>query len=72
MSLQMMEHNCHDNEVLTSHELANELRELYDLNPINGEVSVDIITNLNGLLKEYDDSEESSVDVIKNNRKNLY
>jgi hypothetical protein len=72
MPLQVMEHNSHDKEVLTSHELANELRELYDLPPVIGEISMDIITNLDGLLKEYVDSEESPVDVIKDHRENLY
>jgi hypothetical protein len=71
MPLQMMEHNSHDQEVLTSHELANELRELYDLPPLNGEISSNIITNLNGLLKEYADSVESLVDVIKDGRENI-
>lgn len=72
MPLQMMKNDGHDDELLTSHELANELRELYDLPPIIGEISTDIITNLNGLLKEYVDSEESPVDVIKDSRENLY
>ena len=67
MPLQMMEHNSHnqDQKVLTSHGLANELRELYDLPPLNGEISTDIIINLGGLLKEYVDSVESLVDVSK-------
>jgi hypothetical protein len=73
MPLQMMEHNSHDQdqEVLTSHELANELRELYDLPPLNDGISTDIITNLGGLLKEYVDSVESLVDVIKDGRENI-
>jgi hypothetical protein len=71
MPLQMMEHNSHDQEVLTSHELANELRELYDLPPLNGEISPNIITNLGGLLKEYADSVENLVDVIKDGRENI-
>ncbi len=73
MPLQMMEHNSHDQdqEVLASHELANELRELYDLPPLNDEISTDIIANLGGLLKEYVDSVESLVDVIKDGRENI-
>jgi hypothetical protein len=73
MPLQMMEHNSHDQdqEVLTSHELANELRELYDLPPLNDGISTDIIANLGGLLKEYVDSVESLVDVIKDGRENI-
>jgi hypothetical protein len=73
MPLQIMEHDRHEKEeLLVSHELANELRELYDLSPINGEdVSINIITNLNGLLKEYVDSEESPVNVIKDSRENI-
>jgi hypothetical protein len=73
MPLQMMEHNSHDQdqEVLTSHELANELRELYDLPPLNDGISTVIIANLGGLLKEYVDSVESLVDVIKDGRENI-
>ncbi len=74
MPLQMMEHNSHDQdqEVLASHELANELRELYELSAINAEkVSVYTIANLSGLLKEYVDSVESLVDVIKDGRENI-
>jgi hypothetical protein len=73
MPLQMMEHDGYDDELLSSHELANGLRELYELSAINKEkVSADTITNLGGLLKEYVDSEESPVDVIKDIRENLY
>ena len=72
MPLQMMEHNSHEQEVLTSHELANELRELYELPTINVEkISVNIIANLGGLLKEYVSSVESLVDVIKDSRENI-
>jgi hypothetical protein len=73
MPLQMMEHNSHDQdqEVLASHELANELRELYDLPPLNDGISTVIIANLGGLLKEYVDSVESLVDVIKDGRENI-
>lgn len=73
MPLQMMEHNSHDQDqqVLTSRKLANELRELYDLPPLNDEISTDIIANLSGLLKEYVDSVESLVDVIKDGRENI-
>jgi hypothetical protein len=73
MPLQMMQHNSHDQdqEVLASHELANELRELYDLPPLNDGISTDIIANLGGLLKEYVDSVESLVDVIKDGRENI-
>jgi hypothetical protein len=74
MPLQIMEHNSHDQdqEVLASHELANELRELYDLPAIKAEkVIVHTITNLGGLLKEYVDSVESLVDVIKDGRENI-
>ena len=31
MPLQLMENDGYDDELLTSHKLANELRELYDL-----------------------------------------
>jgi hypothetical protein len=71
MPLQMMEHNSHDQEVLSSHEIAKELRELYELPPLNVEISTDIITNLGGLLKEYVSSVESLVDVIKDSRENI-
>jgi PHP family Zn ribbon phosphoesterase len=71
-------------QTLSSHQSANELREQYDLPVINkqdmqGErdpllllPSANIITNLNGLLKEYaSDLEEKSVDVVKCCRQNL-
>jgi hypothetical protein len=74
MPLQMMENDGYDDgdELLTSHKLANELRELYDL-PANEteKVLVHTITNLGGLLKEYVDSVESMVDVIKDGRENI-
>ena len=74
MPLQMMECDGYNDELLASHELANELRELYDLPSINKaeKVSVDTIANLDGLLKEYASSEESPVDVIKDSRENIY
>jgi hypothetical protein len=73
MPLQLMENDGYDDgdELLASHELANELRELYDLPPLNDEISTDIIANLSGLLKEYVDSVESLVDVIKDGRENI-
>ena len=39
--------------------------------PLNDGISTDIITNLSGLLKEYVDSVESLVDVIKDGRENI-
>jgi hypothetical protein len=69
--LQVLNNNGYDN-ALASHQLANELRELYDLSPITTtteeKISYDIITNLNGLLKEYaaTDLEENPIDDIKN------
>jgi hypothetical protein len=65
-----------DDNILTSHQLANEIRELYDLSPIMAEekISSNIITNLNGFLKEYAitvDYEEAHLDVIKYNREDL-
>jgi hypothetical protein len=74
MPLQLMENDGYDDgdELLTSHKLANELRELYDLPAIKAEkVIVHTITNLGGLLKEYVDSVESLVDVIKDGRENI-
>jgi hypothetical protein len=73
MPLQLMENDGYEDgdELLTSHKLANELRELYDLPPLNDEISTDIIANLSGLLKEYVDSVESLVDVIKDGRENI-
>jgi len=84
--MEQMNYNNTDNDILFSHHLASELRELYDLPIINkqdrqeersGELlllssSGDIITNLNGLFKEYAaDFEENSVDVIKDCRENI-
>ena len=68
-----------NNSLTTSHELANDLRELYDLPqlpPIEKDVvafkSADIITNLNGLLKDYaTDAEENPIDAIKFIRENI-
>lgn len=81
MPLQMIEQTSPDinNSLTTSHELANDLRELYDLPqlpPIEKDVvafeSADIITNLNGLLKDYaTDAEENSIDAIKFIRENI-
>jgi hypothetical protein len=78
---QVLEHNDYDNNnLLTSHQFANEIRELYDLPSIPSEEitssssTVDIITNLNGFLEDYtsiNDSEENSVDVIKECRENI-
>ena len=77
--------NSDDALALSSHQLANELRELYNLPVINkqdiqgeGEhlllLSANIITNLNGFLKDYSsDLEENPVDVIKDCcRENIY
>jgi hypothetical protein len=81
-----MTYNNTDNDKLTSHQLANEIRELYDLPIINKQdrleegrrehlllsSSVDIITNLNGFFKEYAaDFEENAIDVIKECRENI-
>ncbi len=57
MPQQILKHNDYDNNnVLTSHQIANEIRKLYDLPSIPSEEVIlsstaDIITNLNGFLK---------------------
>jgi hypothetical protein len=79
MPLQMIEQTSPDinNGLATSHELANDLRELYDLPqlpPIEKDLVVkssDMITHLKGFLKDYADSEENSVDAIKFIRENI-
>jgi hypothetical protein len=83
MALQMIGQTSSDinNGLTASHELANDLRELYDLPQLASkekdekDISVksdDIITNLNGLLKDYVHSEENPVDyVIKFIRENI-
>jgi hypothetical protein len=81
MPLQMIEQTSSDinNDITASNELANDLRELYDLPkllPIEKDAVVvvessDIITNLNGLLKDYADSEENPIDAIKFIRENI-
>ena len=90
MPVQVLKQNSVDNSIVenegdvlhTSHQLANELRELYDLPPITLEkdkeidkevFSNDIIVNLNGLLKDYDttDYEDNLVDVIETSRENI-
>jgi hypothetical protein len=61
-----------------NHELAKELRELYELPPISIEQAIisaaDIITNLNGFLKKYattTDYGETHLDAIKYSRENI-
>jgi hypothetical protein len=85
MRLQMIEEtNQYNNDLIPSHELANELRELYDLPMISKKeeeeeeenkdlMSSHIIINLNGFLKDYDSiSEENPIDdVIKFIRENI-
>ena len=81
MPEQILKHNDYDNNnLLTSHQLANEIRELYDLPSIPSEEitpsssTLGIITNLNGFLEDYlsiNDLEENSVDVIKECRENI-
>jgi hypothetical protein len=78
---QILKYNDYDNNnLLTSHQLANEIRELYDLPSIPSEEitpsssTLGIITNLNGFLEDYlsiNDLEENSVDVIKECRENI-
>ena len=59
MPQQILKHNDYDNNnLLSSHQFANEIRELYDLPSIPSEEIIlsstaDIITNLNGFLKYY-------------------
>ena len=60
MPQQILKHNDYDNNnLLTSHQLANEIRELYDLPSIPSEEitpsssTLGIITNLNGFLEDY-------------------
>ncbi len=82
----MREQSNHDNNYnaleLSSHQLANELRELYNLPIINKQniqgqeehlsPPINIITNLNGYLKEHTtDFEENPIDVIKDCREDL-
>ncbi|MGN6559810.1 MAG: hypothetical protein ACTHJ2_04720, partial [Candidatus Nitrosocosmicus sp.] len=56
-----------NNDLTTSRELANDLRELYDLPPLSIEKEMVIkssymITNLNGFIKDYaTDSEENTI-----------
>jgi hypothetical protein len=74
MSTQALSQKSYDDSILVSHELANELRELYDLPSLAAAEeqmsAVDIITNLSGFLKEYatDDLDKSSIEMIKFNR----
>ncbi|MGN6708875.1 MAG: hypothetical protein ACTHKF_05955 [Candidatus Nitrosocosmicus sp.] len=76
MSTQTLSQNSYDDSILISHELAKELRELYDLPSLAAEerVSAEVITNLSGFLKEYattDDLNESSIDAVKLNQETL-
>ena len=76
MSTQALSQNSYDDSILISHELANELRDLYDLPPLAVEeiVSADVITNLSGFLKEYaatDDLNKSLIDMVKLDRETL-
>ena len=81
MPLQMIGQNSYDyneDNLVDSHELSQELRELYDLPLISTDEAiktpVDVITNLNGFLKEYSttsmDCGEFHLDV-KSNRENI-
>jgi hypothetical protein len=72
MPLQVIGQNSYDKSILDSHELAKDLRELYDLPAIKAEeqLSTDIITNLSGFLKEYASVNESSFDLVKLDREN--
>ena len=84
MPVQALKQNCVDvNEAdlfLASRQLANELRDLYNLPSTDTEkdkqkeiFSKEIIGNLSGLLKDCDTTnlEEYSVDVIKANGENI-
>ena len=84
MPVQVLKQNCVDvNEAdvfLASRQLANELRDLYNLPSIDTEkdkektiFSKEIIGNLSGLLKDYDSTkfEEYSVDIIKAHGENI-
>jgi hypothetical protein len=76
MSTQTLSQNSYDDSILISHELAKEIRELYDLPSLAAEerVSPEVITNLSGFLKEYattDDLNESSIDGVKLNQETL-
>jgi len=84
MPVQVLKQNCVDvNEAdvfLASRQLANELRDLYNLPSIDKEknkekeiFSKEIIGNLSGLLKDCDTTnlEEYSVDVIKAHGENI-
>lgn len=71
--IQILNNNDYD-YALSSHQLANDLREIYDLPLITAEekISSDIITNLNGFLNKCtSDLEENAVDVIKGCRENI-
>jgi len=73
------QHNYDPNGILVeNHELAKELRELYDLHPISTEQAIIsaavIIINLNGFLKTYatsTDYGETHLDAIKYSRENI-
>jgi hypothetical protein len=73
MTLQIVDHNNSNKEIITSQESADKLRNMFGLSPIEDEVSIiDTITNLKGLLKDNVNTEESPVDAIKDCRENLY
>lgn len=60
-----------EDEVLYSHNIAMQLRELYQLPPISTTQKPDIILELAGIMKNYAD-EESPVDAVKQSREDLY
>jgi hypothetical protein len=73
MTLQIVDHNNSNKEIITSQESADKLRNMFGLSPIEDEVSIiDTITNLKGLLKDNVNTEESPVYAIKDCRENLY
>jgi hypothetical protein len=61
-----------DAEVIRSHALARELRNLYGLPPITEKQDADVIKGLEGIARHYADDEESSVDAIKAARESIY
>jgi hypothetical protein len=59
-------------EITRSHELASEIRKLYGLQEITEKASVDVIKNLQGILKDFIDDQENPVDAVKASRENIH
>ena len=60
------------NENISESKISSQLRLLYDLPPITRTPSINVIEELRGILRNYGDDEESSVDAVKSGRESIH